>query len=600
MKIRTVIGISFPLLVIGIIITLFTLNLLEEEFSLKRWINFLEVELESDFNSKVLLEQEKAKIVIDTLLKDEKILEAFEKKDREKLIQYVMPYFEIYKDSGIYQIHFHDENLISFLRTSNLEKYGDDLKTYRKDIIKVKETKQPVYSVNPGAMGPMIRYVAPVVIDGKYIGSVEANARIEKSFSQKFPGDVIIKVFYDENKNRIDVLNKSKDELEDFTKLFDENRLLNGHNVKFMKGEHIYVAFPVKSYTGEVFAAFYRRIDAKDLATYLRVSILFSILICVTLLAITIFLSKRVIKKIGSKMTRLLDEMDKLSKGNLNLEVTFENNDELATIGKSIQIATEKLKSILNEISQVTNESVKKGAELSKISENIVSAASSASEIKSMGENTERASVELDKSIEEFAAYLEESRAEVEVTIHKIKDFTDTIEKITSSYSQLTDLVETLGSLAEKITEIADSITVLAINASIETSKQSIDRDGLSRIAEMIMELSNTSRTLAKESKLSLNNVEKTVTSTILVTEKISKDLSGVRDSLDLISNVTAALTQNVDKLVRISKLNHSSVEQMYAGVEQLEEAIINIKTEVENLSKSFGNITEAFKKLQL
>lgn len=225
------------------------------------------------------------------------------------------------------------------------------------------------------------------------------------------------------------------------------------------------------------------------------------------------------------------------------------------------------------------------------ISDSVISTSSSTAEIKAMAENTEQASMELDKSVEEFAAYLEESRAEIESVLIRIKEFTDTIEGITSSTTQLADLTETLSKLTERITEISDNITVLAINASIETSKQDIDRDGLARIAEMIMDLSNSTRTLSKEAKYSLNNVERVVTSTVLITEKISKDLASVRGSLDAVSQVTSASTTNVDRLARISRTTHEAVEQLYSGVEQFEDAINKIRDEVQRFSESINKI---------
>lgn len=228
---------------------------------------------------------------------------------------------------------------------------------------------------------------------------------------------------------------------------------------------------------------------------------------------------------------------------------------------------------------------------LKNISDNIIATASSTAEIKSMAQNTELASLELDKAVEEFAAYSEESRAEIESTLDRMKDFTNTIEEITHSVTELTSLIESISGFAERITEISDNITVLAINASIETSKETIDREGLSRIAEMIMELSNSTRSLAKESKNSLKDVEKVVTSTVLVTEKISKDLRQVRESLRLIGQVMQASTQNTERLSKISSTTHESVEQLYAGIEQIEEAISGIKTEIEKFSEMFKRI---------
>uniref|UniRef100_A0A7C5U8B9 Methyl-accepting chemotaxis protein n=1 Tax=Fervidobacterium nodosum TaxID=2424 RepID=A0A7C5U8B9_9BACT len=600
MKIRNIIGRFFPSVIVIVVALSIILGLVIQRLSLSVWMDFVERELESDFKFKVISEQEKAKIVVDTLLKDKNIVEAFESKNRQKLIELVMPYFEIYKDAGFYQIHFHDENLKSFLRTSNLEKYGDDLSSFRKDVVYVRENKKPVYSMNVGVMGPMIRYVAPVIVNEKYVGSIEANVKLEKNFAQKFSGDVILKVFFDEKGNRIDSLLKSNEKIEDFTNLFNEQKILQGKVDRFVRGKFVYISFPIKDYEGKVFSAFYRKIDASEIANYTISSVILQLSVVILLLIIVMLISIRTNKTFEKRIGHLLNEVSKLANGNFELELDINGDDEISFISKSFLSAVEKLKAILQEITQVTTETVKGVSNLSSITENTISAVSSISEIKSLGENTEKASVELDKSVEEFAAYLEESRAEIEMTLQKIKDFTDTIEEITKSNSNLINLVEVLTNLAEKITEIADNITVLAINASIETSKQNIDRDGLSRIAEMIMELSNSSRTLAKESKVSLNNIEKTVTSTILVTEKIGKDLSDVRESMNVIGEITEAFTRNVDKLVNISRMSHNSVEELYAGVEQLEEAIINIKEQMEKITNAFKEVAEAFKKLNV
>lgn len=600
MKIRNIIGRFFPSVIVIVVALSIILGLVIQKLSLSVWMDFVERELESDFKFKVISEQEKAKIVVDTLLKDKNIVEAFESKNRQKLIELVMPYFEIYQDAGFYQIHFHDENLKSFLRTSNLEKYGDDLSSFRKDVVYVRENKKPVYSMNVGVMGPMIRYVAPVMVNEKYVGSIEANVKLEKNFAQKFSGDVILKVFFDEKGNRIDSLLKSNEKIEDFTNLFNEQKILQGKVDRFVRGKFVYISFPIKDYEGKVFSAFYRKIDAREIANYTISSVIVQLSVVILLLIIVMLISIRTNKTFEKRIGHLLNEVSKLANGNFELELDINGDDEISFISKSFLSAVEKLKAILQEITQVTTETVKGVSNLSSITENTISAASSISEIKSLGENTEKASVELDKSVEEFAAYLEESRAEIEMTLQKIKDFTDTIEEITKSNSNLINLVEVLTNLAEKITEIADNITVLAINASIETSKQNIDRDGLSRIAEMIMELSNSSRNLAKESKVSLSNIEKTVTSTILVTEKIGKDLSDVRQSMNVIGEITEAFTRNVDKLVNISKMSHNSVEELYAGVEQLEEAIINIKEQMEKITNAFKEIAEAFKKLNV
>ncbi|WP_041256892.1 cache domain-containing protein [Fervidobacterium nodosum] len=70
----------------------------------------------------------------DYILSKQQILEAFANKDRDTLIQYVMPIYEnLSKNYRVNQIHFHTPDLKSFLRTNDLNKYGDSL-DFRNDI----------------------------------------------------------------------------------------------------------------------------------------------------------------------------------------------------------------------------------------------------------------------------------------------------------------------------------------------------------------------------------------------------------------------------------------------------------------------------------
>ncbi|MFN6992292.1 MAG: methyl-accepting chemotaxis protein, partial [Fervidobacterium sp.] len=124
-----------------------------------------------------------------------------------------------------------------------------------------------------------------------------------------------------------------------------------------------------------------------------------------------------------------------------------------------------------------------------------------------------------------------------------------------------------------------------------ETSKETIDRDGISRIAEMIMELSNSTRNLAKESKNSIKEVEKVATSTVLVTEKITKGLNSVRESLNVINQVITSSSENTEKLSNISNTVHSAVEQLYGGIKMLEKSINNIRAEIQKFSEVFSKL---------
>ncbi len=206
-------------------------------------------------------------------------------------------------------------------------------------------------------------------------------------------------------------------------------------------------------------------------------------------------------------------------------------------------------------------------------------------------ERTGQTISQLDKSIEDFSAYLEETNAEVETIVQRIADFTNVIENIANSSSQLASLNETISKLSDQITDISDTISVLAINSSIETSKQNIDREGLSRISEMIMELSNQVRNIAKEAKESLMSNEKIITSTVLLTEKISKELNYVRESLNTIQSVVNANAQTVDKLVKISAESRDSIGEIVSSIKITQDILSKLNSEVNSFVEKLKKI---------
>jgi methyl-accepting chemotaxis protein len=71
------------------------------------------------------------------------------------------------------KVHVHDANVHSFLRAWKPTKFGDDLKGFRKTVVQVKDTKKPLVAIELGRAGMVLRGIAPVIDNGKYLGSVE-------------------------------------------------------------------------------------------------------------------------------------------------------------------------------------------------------------------------------------------------------------------------------------------------------------------------------------------------------------------------------------------------------------------------------------------
>uniref|UniRef100_A0A7C4GED0 Double Cache domain-containing protein n=1 Tax=Fervidobacterium thailandense TaxID=1008305 RepID=A0A7C4GED0_9BACT len=311
MRIKTWFNVATPLLIVLATFVAGLTGFLSLNAVIRAWEK-LYTSVEADFvQRQIQHEQEKAMMIVDTVLNDKNILKAFALKDRDLLISYVMQYHTFYSlHYDLFQIHFHTPEAISFLRTSDLTKFGDDLKSFRKDVLHVIQTKQPTFSTSVGRMGAMIRYIVPVFYEGEYVGSVEANISIEKSFAKKLRGDAIVKVFYNEKGERVDVVSKSRDDLEDFTEVYNIHELLKGHTLTMVRGNYSYTAIPIKDFEGKTYAGVFMKTSVKEIQRFRNLMILLQILLTLAFALIVLSFSRR----IGKKLQKRIAEAEKLIK----------------------------------------------------------------------------------------------------------------------------------------------------------------------------------------------------------------------------------------------------------------------------------------------
>ena len=103
------------------------------------------------------------------------VVEAFADRDRSKLYTLVFPKFKALQKLNKYveNIHFHTDDMYSFLRLHKPGVYGDDLRTFRPMIVKENELRTRLYGLETGKHGVLYRIVLPVYKNGLFIGSME-------------------------------------------------------------------------------------------------------------------------------------------------------------------------------------------------------------------------------------------------------------------------------------------------------------------------------------------------------------------------------------------------------------------------------------------
>ncbi len=125
------------------------------------------------------------------------VQQSFAARDREKLKELTLPVYQACREKlGLSQCQFHLPPATSFLRLHQPEKFGDDLSSFRHTVVQVNREKKPVMGLERGRFGLGIRGVAPVVAEGRHVGSVEfgldLNPQWLRAFKEQHGLDVAI------------------------------------------------------------------------------------------------------------------------------------------------------------------------------------------------------------------------------------------------------------------------------------------------------------------------------------------------------------------------------------------------------------------------
>ncbi|MCA9969707.1 MAG: GAF domain-containing protein [Anaerolineales bacterium] len=107
---------------------------------------------------------------------------AFAAKDRLRLIELTLPAYEVIDAQfDVPQHQFHLPPATSFLRLHQLDRFGDDLSSFRFTVLKANETQQPAAGLEIGRGGLGVRGVVPVSYQGEHVGTVEFGVNVDQT-----------------------------------------------------------------------------------------------------------------------------------------------------------------------------------------------------------------------------------------------------------------------------------------------------------------------------------------------------------------------------------------------------------------------------------
>lgn len=331
-------------------------------------------------------------------------------------------------------------------------------------------------------------------------------------------------------------------------------------------GDGAYVAYQRSPITGWYVAAKTPERDlTRDAQSFKRWAIVVSLIAFAAAVAVSAYLATR----IGKPLARLRQLMQRASGGDLTGRVKAVGRDEIGVVGRHFNAMLDHLASLVAESNRIAGE-------VARI------AAGTAGEA---GANA-RASDDILAALDEVAAGTESMATEAERGNHAVEDMHGPIRSSAAVHREMAVAVGQVGdisdegmSLLRSLRASADRAEQIGLGAMAQADKLQGSTEAIHRILESLTGFAKQTRILALNATIEASRAGASGRGFSVIAAEIGKLADTSRESIELASDVVAAITSDADRSAQLNREMYAVVREQADAAADTERRFTQVKS---------------------